>query len=234
MALYATETSIRTIIEALAALPAPVNTVNMYAWEATSSEEQHGNATRRANLALALALALERGPDLLLIGEAPGYKGARRTGIPFTSEQILLDGIEPLGQFGVARGFRLATNDGRISREQTATIVYRELAALNLFAVGWNAFPLHPHQPGNPHSNRTPRHDELALGLPFLAQVCALFAGCPVVAMGRIASQALTKLGIAHDAVRHPAQGGARRFAEGLRSREHNGAEMRKSNESRA
>ncbi len=208
---------IAELVADLATLKAPANTVNMYAWEADNDQQRCGHAIRRANLELALRLAYERGPDLILIGEAPGYNGARRTGVPFTSEQILLNGVDPPGQFGAARGFRLATNDGRISREQTATIVYRELAALNRFAVGWNAFPLHPHQAGKPQSNRTPRQSELALGLPLLARTCALFAGCPVVAMGRIASQALAQLGIAHYAVRHPARGGARQFAEGLR-----------------
>jgi len=208
---------INELISDLAALEAPPDTVNMYAWCAADELQTQGNVIRRNNLALALSLALERGPDLLLVGEAPGYNGARRTGVPFTSEQILLSGIEPLHQFGVERGFALATTDGRISREPTATIVYRELAALKLFAVGWNAFPLHPHQPGQPQSNRTPRQHERALGLPFLQRVCSLFAACPVVAMGRIADQALYRLGIPHAVVRHPAQGGARRFAEGLR-----------------
>ncbi|MEF3273778.1 MAG: uracil-DNA glycosylase [Chloroflexus sp.] len=208
---------IATLIADLAALPAPPDTVNMYAWDPPEEEQRWGNAVRRANLELALTLALERGPDLLLIGEAPGYNGARRTGVPFTSEQILLAGVDPPGQFGAERGFTLATADGRISREQTATIVYRELAALNRFAVGWNAFPLHPHRPDQPQSNRTPRQHEIQLGLPLLARVCALFPHCPVVAMGRIASQALTRLGIHHTAVRHPAQGGARQFAAGLR-----------------
>ncbi|WP_298816841.1 uracil-DNA glycosylase [Chloroflexus sp.] len=208
---------ITALIADLAALPTPPDTINMYAWDGADDEERRGNAIRRANLELALALALERGPDLLLVGEAPGYHGARRTGVPFTSEQILLAGVDPPGQFGAQRGFALATTDGRISREQTATIVYRELAALNRFAVGWNAFPLHPHQPGQPQSNRAPRRSELALGLPLLARVRALFPNCPVVAMGRIADQSLTHLGIDHIAVRHPAQGGAREFAAGLR-----------------
>ncbi len=208
---------ITELIHDLASLDPPPHSVNMYAWNGIDETERQGNAIRRANLILALALALERGPDLLLVGEAPGCHGARRTGVPFTSEQLLLNGVDPPGQFGIARGFALATSDGRIAREQTATIVYRELAALNWFAVGWNAFPLHPHQPGNPHSNRAPRQSELALGLPFLARVRAIFPHCPVFAMGRIASQSLSRLGIAHIHLRHPAQGGARQFAAGLR-----------------
>lgn len=208
---------IHNLVNNLAAMAAPPHTVNMYAHQAADEQEAHGNAIRRNNLVLALTLALERGPDLLLIGEAPGYNGARRSGVPFTSEQILLAGVDPPGQFGTTRGFALATSDGRISREQTATIVYRELQALNRFAVGWNAFPLHPHRPGQLQSNRTPLQREVMLGLPFLLRFCLLFPRCPVVAMGRIADQALSRLGIVHAVVRHPAQGGAQMFAAGLR-----------------
>lgn len=199
------------LIADLAALPAPPDAVNMYAIEGPP-----GNALRRRNLALALRLARERGPDLLLVGEAPGYNGARRTGVPFTSERLLLAGLTPLGQFGAKRGFALATDDGRVSAEQTATIVYRELSAHGLFAVGWNAYPLHPHRPGDEQSNRLPRAAELALGRPFLARVYALVHGVPVAAMGKVAAAALEALGIPHTRLRHPAQGGARIFAAGL------------------
>jgi uracil-DNA glycosylase len=205
--------TIDAIIAALAALAAPAATVNPYA-----TDGPPGNAVRRGNLRLALELALERGPDLLLVGEAPGYNGARRTGVPFTSERLLLAGVAPLGQYGAERGFALATDDGRVSAEPTATIAYRELAALGLFAVGWNAYPLHPHRPGNDQSNRPPRVAEVALGLPLLARVCALFPATPAVAMGSTAGRALAALGLPHTRLRHPAQGGAAAFAEGLRA----------------
>ncbi|MEI7644272.1 MAG: uracil-DNA glycosylase [Chloroflexales bacterium] len=204
--------NIDQIIADLAALVAPADAVNPYALGGPP-----GNALRRANLHLALRLALARGPDLLLVGEAPGYNGARRTGVPFTSERLLLGGVAPLGQYGAAQGFALATDDGRISAEPTATIAYRELAALGLFAVGWNAYPLHPHRPGVDQSNRTPRTAELALGLPLLARVCALFPA-PAVAMGKSADRALSALGVPHTKLRHPAQGGAAIFARGLRA----------------
>ncbi|HMQ35185.1 MAG TPA: uracil-DNA glycosylase [Chloroflexaceae bacterium] len=204
---------IEALIADLAALPAPPDAVNMYA-----ADGSPGNTIRRANLALALRLARERGPDLLLVGEAPGYNGARRTGVPFTSERLLLAGLSPLGQFGAGRGFRLATDDGRTSSEQTATIAYRELSTLGLFAAGWNAYPLHPHRPGADQSNRPPRAGELALGRPLLARFLALFPGVPVVAMGNVAAAALAALDKDYVKLRHPAQGGARIFAEGLRA----------------
>jgi uracil-DNA glycosylase len=203
---------IDAIVAELAVLPAPPDAVNMYA-----ADGPPGNAVRRRNLALALELALQRGPDLLLVGEAPGYNGARRTGVPFTSERLLLDGLGPLGQFGAEQGFARATDDGRISAEQTATIVYKELSAHGLFAVGWNAYPFHPHRPGNDQSNRPPRAGELALGRPFLARIHALFPGVPIAAMGNVAAAALAALGLSSTRLRHPAQGGARIFAAGLR-----------------
>jgi uracil-DNA glycosylase len=204
---------ITSIIEDLAALPAPPDAVNPYA-----ADGPPGNAVRRANLRLALGLALARGPDLLLVGEAPGYNGARRTGVPFTSERLLLAGVAPLGQYGAGRGFAIATDDGRVSAEPTATIAYRELAAHGLFAVGWNAYPLHPHRPGDDQSNRPPRAAEVALGQPLLARVRALFPGAPIVAMGNTAARALAALGLPHTKLRHPAQGGATQFAQGLRA----------------
>ncbi len=201
------------LLNDLAQVPVAADATNQYADNGVA-----GNAVRRANLRRALEQAHDRQPRLLLVGEAPGYLGARRTGIPFTSERIMLSGIDPPGLFGAARGFVLATDDGRISAEQTATIVWREIAQLGVITVGWNAFPFHPHRRDNPHSNRKPRADEVVLGLPFLARVCVIFPAALVVAMGNTADQALTRLGVPHHKVRHPAQGGARQFAAGLRA----------------
>ncbi|MCU0494351.1 MAG: uracil-DNA glycosylase [Chloroflexaceae bacterium] len=195
------------------ASPADPDATNQYA-----ADGPPGNATRRANLALALELALARGPDLLIVGEAPGYNGALRTGVPFTSEKLLLAGVEPPGLFGAIRGFALATNDGRISAEPTATIVWRTVAELGVSAVGWNACPFHPHRPGVPISNRPPRTAEVTQGQPWLAQVRALFPQALVIAMGNTAARALGMLNIPHTKVRHPAQGGARLFEAGLRA----------------
>jgi uracil-DNA glycosylase len=201
---------IESLIADLAALAAPPDAVNMYA-----TDGPPGNAIRRANLGLALRLARAHGPDLLLVGEAPGYHGARRTGVPFTSERLLLEGLPPLG---AEQGYKIATADGRIANEQTATIVYRELRARGFVAAGWNAYPLHPHRFGNDQSNRPPRAGEIALGRPLLARALALFPGVPAVAMGTVAAGSLAALGVPHFRLRHPAQGGASQFAEGLRA----------------
>jgi hypothetical protein len=126
---------------------------------------------------------------LLLVGEAPGYRGTRVSGVPFTSERQL---------------------SGTGPAEATATVVHRVLAELGIEAetLLWNAVPAHPHLPGRPLTNRRPNRAEVEAGRPFLA---ALAAGRRVVAVGRVAGAAL---GL--PSIRHPARGGAVAFREGL------------------
>ncbi len=99
---------------------------------------------------------------VLLVGEAAGYRGARVSGIPFTSERQLT---------------------GRGPAEPTATIVQRVLAELGLDALCWNVVPTHP---GTESSNRPPTQAEVAASRPFLEE---LAAGRRVVAVGRLAAK---------------------------------------------
>lgn len=202
---------IASLIAELAATPVADDAYNQYA-----ENGQAGQAMRRANLARYLRRVLDRGPDLVLVGEAPGYLGCRRTGVPFTSDRLLLADSDPNGIFGAANGFQQASDDGRTPGEQTATIVWRTLATHGVIALGWNAWPFHPHRPGQPATNRPPRVSELRAGLPFLQTLLSLVPTIPIVAMGNSAAHNLQALGVPFTKVRHPAQGGARQFAEGI------------------
>jgi uracil-DNA glycosylase len=146
---------------------------------------QYANSGLR-RVRLTAYLDARRDAPFMLVGEAAGYRGARVSGIPFTSERQLTG----LGQ-----------------AEATATIVHRMLAELGVEdrVLLWNAVPTHP---GTKTSNRAPTQAEIEAGRPFLAE---LARGRRVLAVGRVAERAL---GIA--GVRHPSHGGAEAFRAGL------------------
>ena len=134
-------------------------------------------------------LGARRHARILLVGEAAGYRGARLSGLPFTSE-------------------RQVTGSG--PAEASATIVHRTLAELGIAddVLLWNLVPTHPHEPGNPLSNRRPTRPEIAAARPWVE---ALASNRLLLAVGRLAQRDL-------DApyIRHPSHGGAAAFREGL------------------
>lgn len=152
----------------------------------------------------------------LLLGEATGYQGCRISGIPFTSEKLIIAGKIPrLGQQGV-----------RLSRralpwsEPSATIVWSALRDFGIAhtTILWNAFPWHPYRADNALSNRTPNRRERADGLAVLEILLRTFPYATVFAVGRHAEQALQDMGQAAVALRHPSMGGATKFRQALES----------------
>jgi len=172
------------------------------------------NAVRRRNLRLYLEQLDAIEPALMLVGEAVSYRGGRLTGIPFVSESLMLRGAGAV--LGEHRGYRRATTTPRPSTEASATMVWATIRHIEPLPLLWNAFPFHPHAEDNPFSNRMPSAAELALGERFIEWLLRLFAIERVVAIGNAASSSLTRLGIEHVKVRHPSQGGKRKFVEGM------------------
>jgi hypothetical protein len=153
-------------------------------------------------------------PAQILIGEAAGYQGCHITGIAFTSERLLMTGAVPRIA-GV--GERLSTRHIPWS-EPSATTVWKTLHGLGIEqkTVLWNAFPWHPHKPGNPQSNRTPTHSERMLGLTILDALLSMSPKATVFAVGRHAEALLNEVGRAALPLRHPSMGGAVLFRRGL------------------
>jgi uracil-DNA glycosylase len=173
------------------------------------------NAIRRANLTRYLEQMAALLPSLLLVGEAPGYRGCRLTGVPFTSEAIILDDRRPL--FGRRAGYQKTAETTRLTKEASATMLWSALSGLWPPPLLWNAFPFHPHRPDQPLSNRRPLKSELLLGLDFLSALLALFPLVTVAAVGQTAAAALSLAGLSNFPVlRHPSHGGKAAFCAGL------------------
>ena len=162
---------------------------------------------------------------LAVIGEAVGYRGGHFSGIPMTSERLLL---------GRSKKVRLKSNDffsdlkpRRTSKpekcpdgfsEPTATIVWGTLLRLGLKPdqfVLWNAFPWHSFDSRRGMlSNRMPNKSERVAGLTVLEAFLPLFSCDQVVALGKIAAAQLEKLNVDARGIRHPASGGAKLFRQ--------------------
>jgi hypothetical protein len=202
--------SLKAFVEELAEMEVTPNVYNQYSYEHAE------NAIRRNNLYIYLQQMQKVNPKILLVGEAPGYRGCRLTGVPFTSEHLLMNNMKGLNLFGKQNGYRLAAENEKLMKEATATIIWETLTQHNIMVLAWNAFPFHPHKKDNALSNRTPLKKELLLGEKPLLQILESFHISKVVAMGNKAAESLNKLGIPHEKVRHPAQGGKSDFVRGM------------------
>ena len=184
----------------------------------STSGDTRGNAIRRCNLRLYLEQLDAIGARIVMIGEAPSYRGGRLTGIPFVSETVMLRGVETRSGnvLGESHGYCKATASEKLSTEASATMVWATIREIDPLPLLWNAFPFHPFDAGNPLTNRMPSAAELALGATFIARLVELFGFERIVAVGNHADASLTKLGISHDKVRHPSMAGKPEFVAGM------------------
>lgn len=195
-------------------------------WEVDEQNDigRHAPAIRRRQLRAYLRKRLGKA-KLAVIGEALGYRGGHFSGIPMTSERLLL---------GRSKKVQIQSNDffsdikpRRTSKpsvrpdgfsEPTATIVWSTLLKLGLRPeqfVLWNAFPWHSFDPlRGMLSNRTPNESEQSAGLPVIKAFLELFPCEQVIALGKIAAAQLQKVGANACCVRHPASGGAKLFRQ--------------------
>lgn len=150
---------------------------------------------------------------IALIGEAPGHKGCRYSGIPFVCESKLNQGLVS----NMLQHDRFTKQSTAIA-EASSTTVWRSLYELGIadYTVLFNAFAWHPHELNDPLTNRTPTTKELLSGHETLSAFLDLIKPEQVVAVGKLASKSLGKLNIEHVSVRHPSMGGATKFRSQL------------------
>jgi hypothetical protein len=213
-------------------------------WQVDRQNDTGRNAPliRRSHLRAYLHKRLGK-VQFVVIGEALGYRGGHFTGIPMTSERILLgkkkdvvaalyerrnlyEGVgdgghrPPLQILGSVKPRRTSKPeqcpDG--FSEPTATIVWSSLLRLGLKPeefVLWNAFPWHSFDPRRGMlSNRMPTKQERSVGLSVLEAFVDLFPCDEIVALGNVAASQLENLNVKSLRVRHPASGGAKLFRQ--------------------
>ena len=160
-----------------------------------------------------LAVKKLNSQPVLLVGEAPGYKGGRLTGIPFSCgglydrfEHPFLNGLKPQ--------LKLTSNES----ENTAIMVWQYLTKVNQTPLFWNAFPFHPYQYRRPNSNRAPSAKEIQQGSRYLQQLADIFQPTTIAGIGRKGQLAAQKAFPNHaiQRIRHPSFGGKREFIEGM------------------
>ncbi len=184
--------------------------------------DRNGAEVRRRQLQQYLGERIGRATTLLL-AEAIGYQGGHFSGIPMTSERLLLGGLrhKNLGPELVFEDLRPCRTSRPQIRQQgftepTATVVWGFMVEQGIdprSVVLWNAFPWHPYQPEKGLlSNRTPTDSELAAGHQVLRRMLELGRFAQVVAIGEKSAAQLQQLQVAASKVRHPANGGAGKF----------------------
>ena len=175
-------------------------------------------------------LISRKNAQYVLIAEAPGYQGCHFSGIPMTSERL----IKEKGSIYTLEKLAPRTSDKNNKKtpktvqkdgfcEPTATVVWKQMVELMNATdfVLWNTFPFHPYKNNNLLTNRTPRKKEIEETKYILNSFLALFPNNVTrIAVGQKAQQALGEQYFNDNSfiqVRHPANGGANEFREGIR-----------------
>jgi hypothetical protein len=187
------------------------NVFNPYSQTCPHHDADNAAWIRCRNLKVVLDAAIRSGVHSFWIARDLGYRGGRRTGLALTDEIHLGSHAALLGTRPLTRATK-----GPVMAERTAAIVWQMLRAIDHPIFLWNVFPLHPHSPGEPMSNRCHTRGERVASRPLLVWLLQVLRPQMVVAIGRDAQEALTDIGVTATAVRHPSYGGRAEFISSL------------------
>ncbi|MHA2097587.1 MAG: uracil-DNA glycosylase [Candidatus Kariarchaeaceae archaeon] len=146
--------------------------------------------------------------NYLFIGEAAGYIGCRRTGLPFTDEYAL-KWINKIYKLDLQR----ATKSGK-NKELSASQVWGLFSKLVDPPFLWNIVPFHPYKEGNQLTNRTPIPNDHKIVKGVVTYFLDNTNFDYIYAVGKVSQKILEKLNYKVDYIRHPSHGGAQKFRE--------------------
>lgn len=152
--------------------------------------------------------------DAIWIGRDLGHRGGRRTGLALTDDIHFGNHINRW----TVEAQRPTV--GKAMSERTATIIWNILDQIDSNIFLWNVFPLHPHEVGNPFTNRQHSVKERQAGVELLEQLMILLNPRRIVAIGNDAAEVVARMCIVTPLVkvRHPSYGGQKQFLEQMRT----------------
>lgn len=187
------------------------NVFNPYHDTCPQYDQPDAPKLRQKNLHTVLQSLLDSGVETVWIGRDLGYRGGRRTGLALTDERHLACVAHV---YPGARATRATYGD--VAAERTAAEIWAVLPLLDVPPLLWNVFPYHPHEPGEPMSNRKFTSRELAQVEDLNAQ---LFTGLGIrraISIGQDAAAYAARFGLKVLSVRHPSYGGTTEFRHGI------------------
>jgi hypothetical protein len=190
------------------------NTFNPYIHRCPLHDLDDAPVLRRSALLRILEKAVQTEVETVWIGRDLGHRGGRRTGLAFTDDLHV-----------VSHGMRWNLTIKRATKgppliEQTAAVIWQVLSHIDMPIFLWNVFPLHPHEVGNPFSNRVHNAAERIAGESLLSELIAMIRPRRLIAIGNDAYRSVKRVSglIEVTQVRHPSYGGQTRFIEQMRS----------------
>ena len=190
------------------------NVFNPYSDRCPVHDRPAAACIRRSALLATLNAAVQTEIDSLWIGRDLGYRGGRRTGLALTDDMHL-------ESYATRWGIVIdRPTKGPAVAERTAAAIWRLLGGIGVAVALWNVFPLHPHDEGNPFSNRVHNSQERQSGEELLGALISLLKPRRLVALGNEAAEVVARLAKDQAIVklRHPSYGGQTEFEQQVRA----------------
>lgn len=184
------------------------NCFNPYADRCEVYDQEDAPSLRAVALSAILERAASEPIDAIWVGRDLGYRGGRRTGLALTDD-VHVDKHTRRWDLSAER-----PTIGAAVAERTAAVVWSMLDRIDARIFLWNVFPLHPHESGEPFTNRQHNTYERQAGEELLQVLIGLLKPSRIMAIGNDAAVSAKRVvGLTSViCVRHPSYGGQAQF----------------------